>query len=257
MGKDLDGSSLKNYICKTCTRHLKKGNVPPMSYLNGLGMYKYKDDEEKETLNLSEVSYMGIAKNALFQKLYLLPRSRWAAVKDKLINVPIPDDVLQETINELPRLPTKAGVTAVKFKRKKYKTAHKQEYVDPKKLLRVLHILKEKHPEYKNIEIMENFEELYRNDDSDLHNALFGSTESDFESNDIDGSEKVGTENFEICNSEEQENMENIALLSPQECLTSDHRYSLSASHLHYPIITNIMAMNGYRIGSQKIGTIK
>ena len=183
--KDLhkNKSNLQNYICKTCTRHLKKGKCPPMSYMNGLGMYKYKDGE-KETLDLSEVSVMLIAKNAIFQKIYLLPKSRWSAVKDKLINVPIPEDVVQETINSLPKLPTKAGLTAVKFKRKKeYKSAHKQEYIDPKKILRALKIFKEKHPEYKDIEIIENFEQLSHDDDPDIHSTFFGDSKSTSEEN--------------------------------------------------------------------------
>ena len=176
--KDLD-SNPQNYMCCTCTKHLKKGNVPPMSYKNGLEMYKYEEDEE-ETLNLSEVGSMLLAKNAIFQKIYLLPKSRWSAVKDRLINVPIPSEVIQETIDSLPSLPTKAGLTAVKFKRKKeFKHGHRQEYINPQQLIEAVKILVKKHPEYKDIKVVDNYVEILSKEDPEAHDILFCSSDNE------------------------------------------------------------------------------
>ncbi len=58
-----------------------------MSTLNGLQIY----DHEPE-LELTELEGNLIAKNIVFMKICQLPKSRWTALKDKIINVPVKDD---------------------------------------------------------------------------------------------------------------------------------------------------------------------
>ena len=229
-------SNPQNYICRTCTKHLKKGKVPPMSYKNGLEMYKYEKDEE-EKLDLSEVASMLIAKNAIFQKLYLLPKSRWSAVKDRLINVPIPTEVTQETINSLPKLPTKAGLTAVKFKRKKeYKQSHKQAFINPQELIEAVKILIQKHPEYKDIKVVDNYVDILSKEDPDSYATLFDNSddpneEVSNEKSTIDGNkhdnpnEEISDEKSTLNDNEKDEQnetsncFENICNLESQEIL--------------------------------------
>ena len=120
---DIGRGKAENYMCNTCRKYVEKGKLPPMSYNNGLEMYDWNKYNEKEFLDLNEVAVCLIALNNIFQKICLLPKSRWSAIKDKLINVPIPENIVQQTIDILPKLPTKAGLIPVKLKRKKsYKT---------------------------------------------------------------------------------------------------------------------------------------
>ena len=76
-------------------------------------------------LDLTQIESNLIARVILFQKIYQLPKSRMAACKDKIINIPIqPQDVLN-TIQKLPRTPREAGLLEVKLKRKlEYKNTH-------------------------------------------------------------------------------------------------------------------------------------
>ena len=67
-----------SYICHTCKQTLKKGKMPCMSVKNGLSLSPLADPEMK----LSEIENNLIAQNILFQKIFLLPRSRMSAVKD-------------------------------------------------------------------------------------------------------------------------------------------------------------------------------
>ena len=60
------------YICTTCKKHLSKGNLPPMAAANGLELMTLDDKD----LQLSELESNLIAKTLLFQKIYLLPKSR-------------------------------------------------------------------------------------------------------------------------------------------------------------------------------------
>ena len=106
---------------------------------------------------------MNLEKLPIIYRIYLLPKSRWSAIKDKLINVPIPESVIQQTIDILPKLPTKAGLIPVKFKRKKsYKNVHKEEVIDPNKVIKTLKFLVKNHPAYKDINIDNDFIQMPR-----------------------------------------------------------------------------------------------
>ena len=133
------------YLCFTCKKHLKNGKLPPMSAANGLSLVELKED-----LALSELENNLIAKRILFQKIYQLPRSRMAGCKDKLINIPIHDNDIINTFENIPRTPKEAGLMEIKLKRKmEYNNYHKKQYVDTEKMFKALNFLKEnKHPGY-------------------------------------------------------------------------------------------------------------
>ena len=142
---NLDGE--KNaYICGTCKKSLKNGKVPSMAAANGLTVVPINDKD----LNLTELENNLIAKRIMFQKIYQLPKSRMAACKDHLINIPIGSEDIMNTLQSLPRTPEEAGLLEVKLKRKlDYKNTHQQAYIDTKKIYKALDFLKNKgHPEY-------------------------------------------------------------------------------------------------------------
>ena len=164
-------------MCNTCRRHVEKGNLPPMAYHNGLQMYDWDRYNEKQFLELNEVAVCLIALNNIFQKIYLLPKSRWSAIKDRLINVPIPEHVVQETVDMLPKLPTKAGLIPIKYKRRKsFKNTHKEEVINPNKIIQALKILVKKHPAYENINVDECFVQTCQENEPEIHSALFDDT---------------------------------------------------------------------------------
>ena len=142
----IHGKKSAAYLCHTCKNTMRRGKVPCMSVTNGLCLSDITDPDTK----LTEVENNLIAQNIIFQKIFLLPKSRMSAVKDKLVNVPVgPSDVLN-TVTLLPRTPSEAGLIQVKFKRKlKYKNYHKFEYIDPTKIFKTLeHLKKSGHPYY-------------------------------------------------------------------------------------------------------------
>ena len=109
---DLNGES-NAYICGTCKKHIKQGKLPPMAAANGLRNIPLGED-----LQLTELENNLIAKRIMFQKIYQLPKSRMAACKDHLINIPIGSDDVLNTLKSLPRTPQEAGLLEVKLKRK-------------------------------------------------------------------------------------------------------------------------------------------
>merc|ERR1711954_418601 len=102
-----------SYICHACKNHLRRGKLPPMSAKNGLHI-EVQDPE----LELTELEANLIAKRIIFMKIFQLPKSRWTALKDKIINIPIKDDDIVNTITSLPRTPDEAGLIEVDLKRK-------------------------------------------------------------------------------------------------------------------------------------------
>ena len=131
------------YICKTCLKHMKKHKLPPMSAMNNLQLHRTDKKLEEEGLRLTELEGALIAKSIIFQKIYQLPKSRWTALKDRLINIPIKDDDIINTLEQMPRTPKDAGLIGVALKRKKeYKSAHKNQLIDPKKLYKMLDMLR-------------------------------------------------------------------------------------------------------------------
>ena len=128
---------------------MKNKRIPPMSAMNGLQLKETDEMINYEGLKLTELEGALIAKTIIFQKIYQLPKSRWTALKDRLINIPINDDDIVNTLEQIPRTPRDAGLIGVALKRKKeYKNSHKQQLVDPQKLFRMLNKLKEKGNKY-------------------------------------------------------------------------------------------------------------
>ena len=72
----IDEMKFKRYICKTCLTKLKKKTLPPMSVMNNLQLHDTDEDLKEEDLMLTELEGSLIAKLIIFQKIFLLPRSR-------------------------------------------------------------------------------------------------------------------------------------------------------------------------------------
>ena len=164
-----------DYICHTCSYYMDKGTMAPMSNQNNLQLV---DKSQYPELNLKEVENQLVAPNLIFQKIKLLPKSRWNAMVDKTVNVPIPLEEISHTIDQLPRRPSDACIIPVQLKRmKKYKNAHKQEYIDCHKIVKAIETMKKlENPYYKDIQLdaKKYFEECKQTSDGDSPPANLG-----------------------------------------------------------------------------------
>ena len=122
-----------SYLCSTCKGSLLKGNIPAMAVANGLAL------NHPDRPKLTELEMSLIAHQINFQKMVLLPKSRMAAGKGRMISIPIPPSDIMSTVKQLPRLPTEAGLIPIKLKRKKeYKNHEKQEQIRPEQIFLAL-----------------------------------------------------------------------------------------------------------------------
>ena len=111
-----------------------------MSNCNSLQLFDLTGHDE---LKLTELENCMIALNLIFQKVFRLPKSRWLAMKDRTINIPIYETDVLKTIEFLPRTPSAAGIIPVNLKRKiGYKNSHVTQFVSVPKLIKALETLK-------------------------------------------------------------------------------------------------------------------
>ena len=109
-----------------------------MSAMNGLKIYNHDP-----ALELTELEGNLIAKSIVFMKIFQLPKSRWTALKDKIINVPVNDNDIVNTMTRLPRTPNEAGLIEVDLKRKvEYQNSHIKQLINPQKCFKMLELLK-------------------------------------------------------------------------------------------------------------------
>ena len=193
-------SSEEPFICRTCLNYLKKGKLPPVSVKNGLELKETDKKIEDDDLNLTELEAALVSKTIIFQKIFLLPKSRWTALKDKLINVPITDDKINETLQEFPRTPKDAGLIGVKLKRmKNMKNSHSQQLIDPDRIFRFLHKVKDnKNPHYDEIDNHETYQKRCQENDIEGYQLVFGE-EEDSDIDDAEGNEDTNSmkDNFD------------------------------------------------------------
>ena len=170
---DMDAVRGKQYLCNTCKKYLNRGKIPPMSVKNGLRIVNLVN-ETGEILDLTELESTLVAKNILFMKIFQLPKSRWSAIKDKTINVPIRDRSVLETVQKLPRLPSEAGIIPVQLKRKKnFKNYHIKQYIRPSILRSALAAFRRAgNKYYQFVDLNEDFEEQCRISDPDGYQLL-------------------------------------------------------------------------------------
>ena len=153
------------YICKTCFNRLKKGKMPPECRQNNMQI-----DPQLEEMKLNELERSLMSRNIQFQKIYQLSTSRYTALKDKIINVPVPEGSALNTINSLPRTPNEVGLIGIEVKRKlAFKNPHHTgRLIDVKKIYKAIDILKKAgNPYYQFYDDYHTYEERCVNNDDD------------------------------------------------------------------------------------------
>ena len=169
-------------ICWTCKNALTKGKMPAMAVANGLELFKDPDCPK-----LTELENNLIAKIINFQHVTLLHKSRWVAGKGRMISVPVrPEDVMN-TVKQMPRMPSAAGLIPVRLKRKMvYRRGVRQwsgdevEMIRPEKIFEALRFLKRNgHPEYQYFDSEERYLQKCKEKDKKGYNLLVGEDEGE------------------------------------------------------------------------------
>ena len=164
------------YICFACKENMLIGKIPAMAAVNGLMLAPIKQD-----CILTEFENNLIALNINFQYIFCLRKSRWAATKKQMITIPIDQQDVLNTTDQLPRLPADACLIPVGLKRKKgYKHCHKKEYIDSNKIFKALDFIKKAgHPYYQFYENFLSYKKRCKSQDPNGHDFIFGEEDSE------------------------------------------------------------------------------
>ena len=137
-------------LCRTCIGYLNQSKMPPMCFQNYLQPAEIPDCLK----NLTNLEKQLIVKNLVFIKVRQLPKTRMAAMNDRVINVPISDDNIAKRVTSLPRTEDNSGMVNIGLKRKLNMTNyHKHGLIDPDRVYQACEHLIKHHPAYKNIKL--------------------------------------------------------------------------------------------------------
>lgn len=177
------------YICKTCLKYLRRGKLPPSSVMNNLQLHETDEELKEQDLVLTELEGALISKNIIFQKIFQLPRSRWTGLKDRIINVPITDDSIMDTLVQLPRTPAEAGLVGISLKRKKeMKNDHIKQLINPDRVFRMVNHLKMAgNPWYQDIHTPESFIEKCAATDKEGLDLIFDGIQDNLDALSLNG----------------------------------------------------------------------
>lgn len=211
------------YICSYCVSYLKCGKMPPTCVMNSLQLHDTDASLKKQDLCLTELEASLISINLIFHKIFTLPRSRWTGLTGKVINVPITSEAINQTLVQLPKTPTSAGLISLTFKRmKEMKNSHKKQLINPDKIFRMLHKLRESgSPYHQNLLTPEQFKNECQRRDEQGYQLMYGKDdlEDDMDPNDFgEVIDKIMEDEFKTEMNEDMdksiENEEIIGILS-------------------------------------------
>ena len=163
------------YICSCCHFNLKQGRMPSIAAANKLELAPVPPG--LQLLNMLESQV--IAKFLPFAKVVSLPKGRQRAVHGPVVCVP---SEVEAIVNALPRSSNEDQLLQVKLKRHiKYKGYQFFYTVNMTNVLAALRILKEMHPEYRDIVINENatfdrFQDEQSDDEEDAQEQTTAAT---------------------------------------------------------------------------------
>ena len=129
---------IKDYywMCHGCFDKIKGNSMPATSVMNANKIYDLPDCLR----NLTEVENVLLAPRIAFMKMIRLPVSRMSGIRDRIVNVPIPNKTIEKTVASLPRsLPRtleEAQVIPISLRKKRdLVTSHIEQWIDPERVI--------------------------------------------------------------------------------------------------------------------------
>ena len=130
------------YFCHNCLKLIsKEKKCPKMSIHNNLEL----DEIPPELKKLTDFEHQLISPNLIFIKIFKLPTSRMFAEKGKLVNIPLENVDIEQTLKQvLPRQFDDSYLVPVNLKRKKSMTHSEiSQFINPKAMIAAIAKLKQ------------------------------------------------------------------------------------------------------------------
>ena len=172
-------------FCCNCSSTLKSKRCPKLSIANGMEL----DEIPEELGKATDLEQQLFARMLVFTKIVKMPKNFMPGMTGKMINVPLEQSDISNTMKVLPRCADEAAIVALQLKKKQeLKSAYAESYIRPTVCLKAVQKLKEiKNPFYTNVIIDEKFMEKGKRYKDDEENEEKSDTEkSETEQADIE-----------------------------------------------------------------------
>ena len=124
-------NSQEAIFCHNCCTNLKKKKCPKLSIANGMSL----DVIPEQLLEPSDLEQQLFAMMLVFTKIVQLPNrtgSRMKGFEGKMINVPLEQSDISNSIKSLPRCMDDAAIVPLQLKKKQeYKSAYAEAFIRP------------------------------------------------------------------------------------------------------------------------------
>ena len=164
----------------TCISNLKKNKCPKLSIANGMQL----DEIPEELMKTTDLEQQLFARMLVFTKIVQLPNrtgKRMKGLTGKMINVPLEQSDVSNTITALPRSLDESAVIPLQLKKKKeLKSAYAEAFVRPAVCIKAVEKLKQlQNPHYTYVEIDHKFLEKGKVKEPDQNASILENENSD------------------------------------------------------------------------------
>ena len=207
----------REWLCSTCTRHLRENRIPPISYANGMRFNKIPEE-----LVLFQMEERCVALRQPFFQIRELPNGGQKSIKGNVVNVPM--DV-SKTINQLPRNLNDTETIGIKFKKKvSYKKCDYNENIRPTAVINAARYLINNSELYKgyNVRINETWEQSIENDTDEILKGFVNHNNR----NDTKSDKHANVTEFDLTTSDSEENLTQENDGTCAKIITQDTRLS-------------------------------
>ena len=186
-GNSVNADSESAVFCCNCSSTLKSKRCPTLSIANGMVLDEIPEELKKAT----DLEQQLFARMLVFTKIVKMPKNFMPGMTGKMINVPLEQSDISNTMKVLPRCVDDSGIVALQLrKHQKLGSVYAESFIRPAVCLNAVQKLKELgNPHYVNVETDENFMEKGKKDkdkDSTSDNEEKDDENSDNEKEDIE-----------------------------------------------------------------------
>ena len=184
-----DLSHNEQWICKTCSKYIKRNEIPPQAIANRLEL----EPIPNQLSVLCPLEKQIITRIIPFMKIFALPKGGQHGLKGQVVLVP---SNINKTADILPRSTSESQTIALSLKRR-LTDEHSvtKQFISPQNVNNAFKYLKQLNPHYKDVLTNNNWAEISIQEDPEFWNII----SKDLTSKEINTHNEKGTTSDLIC----------------------------------------------------------
>ena len=189
-------------LCHSCHQNISSKKIPKISVYNGLPLDPIPEELDK----VHDVEQQLFARSLLFMKVIKLPKTGMRGIKNKLINVPLQEVDISNTVQSLPRTLEDSAQISFQLKRKlEYANSEVKAFIRPNIPIKAVEkLIQLGNPHYVGIKINHEFAKSLEDIPENSNDAEMGENVEDIAEPDLASTQESSEENVQLLNSVKQ-----------------------------------------------------